>query len=196
MDTITAGQWVYANRHEGICIGAPAKSGEWYRSFTVGFFDRLFDVDGWQTIATIAARHIGAPTDDVLYNLERARWAIELDIVRDWWGGARGPLVGFDYVSIEQLQDVQNQEDIRHAGRAAKKLHTKKRRSQFASVRSDLILALLDSGVPYVCAHPACDISVNLTIDHRKALSRGGSDDLDNLQFMCVGHNSQKRDGP
>lgn len=34
----------------------------------------------------------------------------------------------------------------------------------------------------------------DLTIDHIIPLSRGDTDHLDNLQFMCRNHNSQKRD--
>ncbi|TIU63757.1 MAG: HNH endonuclease, partial [Mesorhizobium sp.] len=76
------------------------------------------------------------------------------------------------------------------------RISTGRRRSQFNAIRSDLVLAMLDAGVTYQCAADGCQECTKLTIDHIRALSRGGTDDLSNLQFMCVSHNSQKRDGP
>ncbi len=34
----------------------------------------------------------------------------------------------------------------------------------------------------------------DLTIDHIAPLSKGGTDDLDNLRFLCRSHNSKKGD--
>lgn len=70
----------------------------------------------------------------------------------------------------------------------------KERRRYFASHRARLTLTLLNSGVDYICAHPNCQEYEDLTIDHKIPLSRGGSDELDNLQFLCRSHNSLKHD--
>lgn len=68
------------------------------------------------------------------------------------------------------------------------------RRAEFNRRRPQLALAMIDAGVEYRCVHPGCLECTNLEIDHRIPLSRGGSDDLDNLQFMCGGHNRSKKD--
>jgi hypothetical protein len=39
-----------------------------------------------------------------------------------------------------------------------------------------------------------CGAITDLTIDHIKALIKGGTNDLDNLQLLCRSHNSQKSD--
>jgi 5-methylcytosine-specific restriction endonuclease McrA len=51
---------------------------------------------------------------------------------------------------------------------------------------------MIDAGQVYQCSHPGCSVVENLTIDHKVPLSRGGNDDLSNLQFMCQPHNSAK----
>ncbi|MFN2427121.1 MAG: HNH endonuclease [Candidatus Binatia bacterium] len=56
------------------------------------------------------------------------------------------------------------------------------------------MLALIEAGVPHVCAEPGCGDIEALTVDHVVALSRGGTDDLSNLRFLCRVHNSRKRD--
>jgi 5-methylcytosine-specific restriction endonuclease McrA len=53
---------------------------------------------------------------------------------------------------------------------------------------------MIDSGVPYVCAISECDTHEDLTVDHIIPLSRGGTDELSNLQFLCLAHNSGKGD--
>jgi len=45
-----------------------------------------------------------------------------------------------------------------------------------------------------MCQHPDCDSQEDLTIDHVVPLSKGGSDELDNLRLMCRKHNSEKGD--
>ena len=39
-----------------------------------------------------------------------------------------------------------------------------------------------------------CGSVENLEIDHIKPLSRGGTNDIDNLQILCRKHNRKKRD--
>ena len=77
------------------------------------------------------------------------------------------------------------------ARRVAKKHHTKRRRSEFQQGRDRLVLALIERD-GYRCAE--CSVYEDLTIDHVMPVSKGGSDDLDNLRFLCRSHNSKKGD--
>jgi 5-methylcytosine-specific restriction endonuclease McrA len=45
----------------------------------------------------------------------------------------------------------------------------------------------------YKCVHPNCNNwRGKLTIDHIIPISKGGTNDLDNLQTLCEHHNKQK----
>jgi hypothetical protein len=77
---------------------------------------------------------------------------------------------------------------------AAKRVLTAKRRMEFSRVRHDVMLALIDSGVHYVCAKAECEVAQELHLDHIIPMSRGGTDDLNNMQFLCVSHNAAKGD--
>lgn len=69
------------------------------------------------------------------------------------------------------------------------------RRSEFDSKRAQLVLRMIDDPkIPYVCAFESCTESESLTIDHITPLSKGGGDELENLQFLCRRHNSAKGD--
>jgi 5-methylcytosine-specific restriction endonuclease McrA len=110
--------------------------------------------------------------------------------------GRRGPLVGYFEITYEQYLDLLKKFEIQDAGKEAKRNHTRIRRTSFNASRSHLVLAMIDADVPYICAHAGCSIHVDLTVDHIVPLSRGGSDDLSNLQFLCLQHNSSKGDKP
>lgn len=68
------------------------------------------------------------------------------------------------------------------------------RRSRFNKNRDQLMLAMLHSGMAYICNHNSCGEMRNLHVDHKIPLSKGGSDDLQNLQFLCPKHNAEKGD--
>lgn len=107
----------------------------------------------------------------------------------------RGPL--FDVpgkVTYEQYLGFLREHGLKEVTKRAKLKYTRMRRTAFNVSRPDLVLAMIDAGILYLCTHPGCDAHEDLTVDHITPLSRGGSDDLSNLQFLCRPHNSSKRD--
>lgn len=116
----------------------------------------------------------------------------------DAWCGGCGSLSGYDHLDFSEYLDLLREIEITEAAvaaqRVAKKHHTKVRRSEFNRQRSALVLAMLDAGIPYVCSLTDCNVTEALTVDHIKPLSRGGTDDLKNLRFLCLPHNSSKGD--
>lgn len=109
-----------------------------------------------------------------------------------------GPLAKYSELMMDEylqlLQQVKQQKQLVQASLDAKQIHTKIRRSDFSAKRSRLVLAMIDAGVPFACAHPGCNSTEDITVDHITPLSRGGTDDLSNLQFLCRRHNSAKND--
>lgn len=91
---------------------------------------------------------------------------------------------------LELLEEVRVKEETKKTKRKLTAL----RRSEFQGSRAAVMLKLIDRGVPYVCAWENCDVTEELTLDHKEPISRGGTDDLDNLQFLCKSHNSHKGD--
>jgi hypothetical protein len=65
------------------------------------------------------------------------------------------------------------------------------RRSQFGKNREQISLALIERD-GYECGH--CRTQDDLTIDHIEPISKGGSDELKNLRFLCRKCNSAKSD--
>jgi HNH endonuclease len=108
--------------------------------------------------------------------------------------GGSGPLANYHNLDFAQYLELLRESEISEAGATAKKRHTQIRRSEFNARRSDLVLAMLNAGIPHICAEPGCEITDGLTVDHIKALSRGGTDELTNLRFLCLPHNSSKGD--
>lgn len=98
-----------------------------------------------------------------------------------------------DFDSVSEFFEALQQVEIHDATVIAKRDLVKARRSEFASNRSALKLALIERDT-YVCAEPGCTATENLTIDHIVPLSRGGTDELENLQLLCPSHNSSKGD--
>lgn len=153
----------------------------------------------WRTVVRPLASLLGADPDEVVKACEiaLAHWQNE-DLV-DACCGSVGPLFGLGEISFEEfLVRLDEIETIRRAlrnRRLIKQSSIRIRRGDFSSRREVLILAMLDAGVPYRCAQTGCrHDGEDLTIDHIKALSRGGTDEVSNLQFMCRSHNSAKGD--
>jgi hypothetical protein len=61
------------------------------------------------------------------------------------------------------------------------------------TIPAALRTALEDRG--RVCAHPGCDTTRRLEIDHVVALTDGGTTTLDNLQWLCGWHHRRKHHG-
>lgn len=112
--------------------------------------------------------------------------------------GGGGPFSGYsdleysEYIRLKQKFELD--ERIKTASKVAKFEHVRIRRNEFRRSRSDLYLAMMSNGIPYKCFVSDCFEVENLTIDHKIPLSRGGSNELTNLQFSCRSHNSIKSD--
>lgn len=108
--------------------------------------------------------------------------------------GGRGPLVDHHHWDMPRyLVELEKAECARSA-KEAKKTATRERRTRFNCARNVLILKMIEAGFVYKCSEQGCAVHEGLTVDHIVPLSRGGTDDLDNLQFMCRSHNSSKGD--
>lgn len=90
----------------------------------------------------------------------------------------------------KHLEFVTEQKRLKITTRTKQK-HSMARRSQFAKDYDRLMLALIERD-GYQCAE--CGTVEDLTIDHIVPLSKGGTDELNNLQLLCRQHNSAKGD--
>ncbi|RLP68380.1 HNH endonuclease [Mycetocola reblochoni] len=97
------------------------------------------------------------------------------------WGGER-PYDGVLSMIAKRIEAAFPPEPVEHLavpGRQRKKFTHKERMTVF---RRD----------SYRCRY--CGDDEQLTVDHVVAWSRGGSDELDNLQTLCLSCNSRKGD--
>jgi hypothetical protein len=84
----------------------------------------------------------------------------------------------FDLIDLKMIFDAEN-------------WLTRRRKDYLRKARS-LKLEMLDSGHELRCCHPDCGKNEDVTIDHIIPISKGGTDELNNLQFLCRSHNSAK----
>jgi len=96
----------------------------------------------------------------------------------------------FSVKEAELLIRLWDEKDQREEKRKA---DAKAVRQEFARLRDSLLREMIDSGMEYKCAVDGCD-SEMITIDHIHPISKGGTNDISNLQFMCRNHNSKKSD--
>lgn len=124
-----------------------------------------------------------------------------------WWHSEREELDEYERrASIIYNSQFSDKTDKAEAAKALRSIaeHRKKkrqkqikrqiarrRRSDFAKERDRLMLALIERDG---CECSVCGEIEDLAIDHIIPLSKGGSDELDNLQLLCPRHNSAKGD--
>lgn len=146
-------------------------------------------------IGVLVEKEALASSPDSLYEAVRTAYShMEDEPLVQACCGATGPLSGYGEISYDEYVRLLEKISVVEAGAAVKKEHTKRRRLEFNSKRSALVLAMIDAGAPYVCDEEGCGVHEYLTVDHIVALSRGGTDDLSNLRFLCISHNSEKGD--
>lgn len=112
--------------------------------------------------------------------------------------GYEGPFRDYSTIEFEEYlrlcEIFEKEMALAEQTRKTKKTLTKLRRTEFGRNRAQLMLAMIEDGIQYACSFAGCMESENLTIDHIMPLSRGGTDEITNLQFMCRLHNSTKGD--
>lgn len=119
-------------------------------------------------------------------------------LLEDACCGARGPFKDYSELDFEEYlrlsKKFESEQLLAAAARKAKTTFTRIRRSSFNANRAHLVLEMIERRIPYKCSHPECAETDDLTVDHIVALSKGGTDEISNLRFMCRSHNSAKGD--
>lgn len=167
-----------------------------FSGFGFGAWEEVFTLTGWDTVAISILTSKGLCTGAVVCLAEARDFAAKVGSYLAL-AAERGSSDDY-YCWSRGLQSVQHAEEYfriyeqRFSASTAKRQITKRRRAVFNSLRDALVLQMLDAGHPYVCAEPSCKVCSDLTVDHVIPLSRGGTDDINNLQFMCGPHNSAK----
>ena len=111
---------------------------------------------------------------------QKARLILQSEYASSW--RKRHAKDALDYLEGKKRKKVEKE---------AKQYYSRKRRNQFAEERPDLMLALIERD-GYQCRN--CSDQNDLAIDHIIPLSKGGNDDLSNLQILCKSCNSSKGD--
>jgi len=166
-----------------------------------GGWGGILRLPNWKAVAREILPHLPEvdDVDDALAQLEELRAVfIEIGDILLALAQQRSSLLyeicGMGNASVDSVRAIWLAHRHQTTTQAAKREITKRRRYQFNRERDVLMLRLIESGVPYVCAIDGCPVSEDLTIDHVLALSRGGADELENLRFLCQPHNSEKGD--
>ena len=142
-------------------------------------------------------------TPEELYSLIKKAWShMDDPELVEACGSGEGPLLEYGreygngchwFLYPEYLEAI-SRIRIQRKTSEAKTSYSKLRRSEFNRLRPQLVLQMIEAGQRYVCSCEGCAQDTSLTVDHIIPLSRGGSDDVSNLRFLCQPHNSQKRD--
>lgn len=118
---------------------------------------------------------------DLVQGVERLSFVLEKDI----------KIATEKYNKEQQQKNVESEK--KQIAQEVKKKLIKNRRQVFQQNRDHLLLALIERD-GWICNHPDCQEQANLQIDHIVPLSKGGTDDLKNLQLLCHSHNATKSD--
>lgn len=114
--------------------------------------------------------------------------AYKTDVVESLIHIAKLHLGEMDLDSLEAMPE-DSFEDVTLTPDLVRRAMIKIRRGEFSRARSSTILSLIERD-GYTCR--GCGSEKDLTVDHVLPLSKGGSDDLENLQFLCLPCNSSK----
>ncbi|MGA7193901.1 MAG: HNH endonuclease [Anaerolineales bacterium] len=198
--------WTYPIRYENLEVqvdsGSPFAANP---SEVIGFYIR-----DEQTIQAIRSRDerifdfLNLMIDEI-DELSLARWASDWVAIEHW--RAEKSLDEYERILLtvlaskyadEPTKDTVKQElewvvsqRQKQAEKKVKRFHSQHRRIEFAKNYSQLMLVLVQRD-GYKCA--ICGSIDDLTIDHIKPLSKGGTDEPANLQLLCRKHNSLKSD--
>lgn len=154
-------------------------------------FSHLAEIQRWPEIASLIADHNNIEPEALIVAIEKALTIKGHDLLGEgltgsWSAGERGP------ITFERFNQILAARDSERVSRTIKARYSEIRRREFQASRAQIVLQMLDAGMRYRCVHPGCMADTDLTVDHKLALSRGGGDELENLQFMCLPHNSSK----
>ncbi len=156
-------------------------------------FSTFAEIRRWREIAALVAEHNEIDPDALILAIEKAisirgHEFLGIGLSGSWSVGERGP------ITFERFNQILAAKDSERVSRTVKAQFTRIRRREFQASRAQLVLQMLDAGMPYRCVHPGCMADTDLTVDHKIPMSRGGGDEISNLQFMCLPHNSSKGD--
>lgn len=98
-------------------------------------------------------------------------------------------------INLERVKQWKLDNPERAKENARKVRHTRRARQYKAggSYTNEQIQELLIKQ-NFVCVYCDADLHEKRELDHRKAIARGGSNDISNLQWLCVSCNRKKRD--